>query len=123
MSETPEQLKDRKEKVISKIGELKRELQQKNDELEEINDNLGIIPKKRNMKRKREELGEEQITDGILSPQEKRSKVIVKELFEKVKEDISGIVTKMNNENDEGEEVNSLEKVLRGIWKRKCMKD
>ena len=75
------------------------------------------------MKRKREELGEEQITDEILSPQEKRSKVIVKELFEKVKEDISGIVTKMNNENDEGEEVNSLEKVLRGIWKRKCMKD
>ena len=46
MSETPNQLKDRKEKVLSEIGELKRKLQQKNDELKEINNKARITVRK-----------------------------------------------------------------------------
>ena len=65
MSETPNQLNDRKERILSEIGELKRKLQQKNNELKEINDELGIIPKKKNTKRKRDEIEEQQVTDDV----------------------------------------------------------
>ena len=57
-----------------------------NDELKEINDKLGIIPKEKNTKRKRGELEEQQVNGERVTPKEKRSKTIVEELFMKVKE-------------------------------------
>src|SRR5436190_186662 len=112
MSKTPEQLNDRRKKVLNEIGELKRNLQQKNDELKEINDKLGIIPKERNTKRKRDELEEQQVNGKIETPKEKRSKTIVEELFRKVKEGMNETTIKQDNSNEEDkaeEEENSIE--------------
>ena len=108
-----QQLKDRKQKVENEIGEIKRQLKEKEDELKEINDELGIVPKKKVTKRKRNDVEEGQITEEILTPKEKRSKVIVEELFVKVKNDIKEITKNWDNINEKDEveeEINSIEK-------------